>query len=164
MISAAGNYFFQKVFREYLGWKAKSIILFNLVSYCVLVCYGFVGFYSSDIGLRKGWEIFMFGVFYGFNMGSIQSFSRALMSSLIPSGLEAQLFGFYEITDKGSSFIGPAIVTLITQYTNNIRFLNVNPSHMLTLIADENSHYAHFKCHADIPYFGFFPPSSSPPL
>ncbi len=121
MCAALGNYFYQKVFREWWGWKAKSIVIFNLICFSVLTCYGFIGFFSKELGLRKGWEIFAFGFFYGLNMGSIQSFSRGLMSSLIPSGMEAQLFGFYEITDKGSSFIGPAVVTVITQQTGNLR-------------------------------------------
>ncbi len=58
------------------------------------------------------------------------------MSKLIPPGMESQIFGFYEITDKGSSFIGPAVVSLISQFTGSIRnsFFFVFPMLVLSCI------------------------------
>ena len=46
------------------------------------------------------------------------SYTRVLFSSLVPKGLEAQLFALYEISDKGSSWIGPCVLAVISQFTS----------------------------------------------
>ena len=43
------------------------------------------------------------------------SSSRSLYGHLIPIGNESKFFGLYEVTDKGSSWIGPLISTFIAQ-------------------------------------------------
>jgi MFS-type transporter involved in bile tolerance (Atg22 family) len=57
-------------------------------------------------------EIYVFGAFFGLQLGSIQSYSRTLFSQLIPEGHEAEFFAFFEITDKGSSWLGPLVVSM----------------------------------------------------
>ena len=46
----------------------------------------------------------------GFVLGGTQALSRSLFSQLIPPGKEAEYFGFYEISDRGTSWLGPAPV------------------------------------------------------
>jgi UMF1 family MFS transporter len=53
----------------------------------------------------------------------LQSYSRACFSHLIPPGEEARLFALYSITDKSSSFIGPAVVAVIADQTGFIFLL-----------------------------------------
>ncbi len=48
-------------------------------------------------------------VVVGFGLGSVQSASRSFMSSLIPEGKEAAMFGFYALCGKSSSVIGPLL-------------------------------------------------------
>jgi UMF1 family MFS transporter len=48
-------------------------------------------------------------VVVGFGLGSVQSASRSFMSSLIPEGKEAAMFGFYALCGKSSSVIGPML-------------------------------------------------------
>lgn len=43
----------------------------------------------------------------GLGLGSVQAASRAFMSSLIPEGKEAEMFGFYALCGKTSSTLGP---------------------------------------------------------
>ena len=43
------------------------------------------------------------------------------MASLTPHGKESQFFSLYEITDKGSSWLGPAVVGLLYATTGNMR-------------------------------------------
>jgi UMF1 family MFS transporter len=45
----------------------------------------------------------------GLGLGSAQSASRAFMSSLIPEGKEAEMFGFYALCGKSSSVLGPTL-------------------------------------------------------
>ena len=46
---------------------------------------------------------------------------RALFSELIPEGHEADMFALFEITDKGSSWLGPLVTSIILQQTGKIR-------------------------------------------
>jgi UMF1 family MFS transporter len=48
-------------------------------------------------------------VIAGIGLGTIQAASRALMSSLIPEGKEAEMFGFYALCGKSSSVMGPIL-------------------------------------------------------
>ena len=52
------------------------------------------------------------------NWGSIQSYARSVFAYLVPIGKESQMFALYEITDKGSSWIGPLMVALITNISS----------------------------------------------
>lgn len=55
---------------------------------------------------------------YLVQLGSMFSTRRSLYSHLIPVGAESQMFGLYELTDKGSSWIDPSLAALISnQYT-----------------------------------------------
>lgn len=57
----------------------------------------------------------------GLVLGGSQALSRSLFSQLIPRGKEAEYFGFYEISDKGTSWLGPLAFALVFQLTNSYR-------------------------------------------
>ena len=61
------------------------------------------------------------GAVYGFVLGGLSSYCRALFGELIPPGYEAAFYALYAITDKGSSVFGPAIVGAITDAYGEIR-------------------------------------------
>lgn len=65
---------------------------------------GLSGFFVQDPRVFYG-----LAVVAGLGLGSVQSASRALMSSLIPDGKEAEMFGFYALCGKSSSFVGPLL-------------------------------------------------------
>eukprot|EP00002_Diphylleia_rotans_P005120 TRINITY_DN1416_c0_g1_i4.p1 TRINITY_DN1416_c0_g1~~TRINITY_DN1416_c0_g1_i4.p1 ORF type:complete len:318 (-),score=58.44 TRINITY_DN1416_c0_g1_i4:179-1132(-) len=115
-----GNIFFLWIQRTY-GWTSKRILQFHLLFLLMLPIYGLFGFFAP-FGLVSLGELYAFGFVYGFNLGSIQSFSRTLFADLIPIGYEAEFFGLYEITDKGSSWIGPLLVSVILQGTGSMRW------------------------------------------
>jgi UMF1 family MFS transporter len=48
-------------------------------------------------------------VIVGLGLGAVQSASRSFMSSLIPDGKEAEMFGFYALCGKSSSIVGPLL-------------------------------------------------------
>lgn len=48
------------------------------------------------------------------HVGSIQSFARSVFAQLIPVGHESEFFALYEVTDKGSSWLGPLIVAAVS--------------------------------------------------
>ncbi|GAA4606830.1 MFS transporter [Actinoplanes octamycinicus] len=63
----------------------------------------------------------LLGAGIGLVMGGSQALSRSLFSQLIPAGREGEYYGFYEISDKGTSWLGPLFFGLIFQITNSYR-------------------------------------------
>ncbi len=54
-------------------------------------------------------------------LGGTQALSRSLFSQMIPRDREAEFFSFYEISDKGTSWMGTLIFGLVTQWTGSMR-------------------------------------------
>ena len=54
-------------------------------------------------------------------MGGSQALSRSLYSTMIPKGQEAEFYSIYEISDKGTSWIGPLVFALGIQLTHSYR-------------------------------------------
>ncbi|MCW2641056.1 MAG: transporter, partial [Dactylosporangium sp.] len=61
------------------------------------------------------------GLLLGLVLGGSQALSRSLFSQLIPHGKEAAYFGIYEISDKGTSWLGPLLFGLAYQLTGSYR-------------------------------------------
>jgi UMF1 family MFS transporter len=61
------------------------------------------------------------GLAIGLVLGGSQALSRSLFSQLIPTGREGEYYGFYEISDKGTSWLGPLAFGLVFQLTNSYR-------------------------------------------
>jgi UMF1 family MFS transporter len=108
--------------KKRLGYETKTAIVINCCLFLLLPIYGLMGLLPVPFGLKYEWELHIFAVVYGFNLGSIQSFSRALMSTLTPPGHESEFFGFFEISDKGSSWVGPLVVAAIVEITGKLRW------------------------------------------
>jgi UMF1 family MFS transporter len=63
----------------------------------------------------------LLGCLIGIVLGGSQALSRSLFSQLIPAGKEAEYFGIYEISDKGTSWLGPLLFGLAYQITHAYR-------------------------------------------
>ncbi len=113
LCGVAGNYAFYAAQRA-LRLPSKAMLVAALGGIVVLALYGGAGVYFTSFGLRHVWELFMMACIYGFLMGAMQSLSRVIYAELIPPGEEAEFFALYAITDKGSSWIGPAMQAAIT--------------------------------------------------
>ena len=64
----------------------------------------------------------------GTGLGAIQAAARAFMASLIPTGREASLFGFYALCGKAAAVMGPVIfgtASLLTGGNQRIAILSV---------------------------------------
>ena len=61
------------------------------------------------------------GAAIGLVLGGSQALSRSLFSQLIPAGKEGEYYGFYEISDKGTSWLGPLAFGLVFQLTHSYR-------------------------------------------
>jgi UMF1 family MFS transporter len=101
-------------------------ILLCILLFETIPIYGLLGYIPAVqrlgfLGLQQQWEMYPLGAVYGFVLGGLSSYCRALFGELIPPGYEAAFYALYAITDKGSSVFGPAIVGAITDAYGEIR-------------------------------------------
>lgn len=113
LFAAVGTYVFQKIY-ESKRLPPKMMIEIILALFIPLPVYTILGFLPFlPFGMKHKWEMFVFGAWYGMLLGPVQSFSRGLYMDLVPKSQEARFFSLYEVTDKGSSWIGPLLAGLI---------------------------------------------------
>jgi UMF1 family MFS transporter len=94
---------------------AKRVVLASLVVWLVAVLIG----YRLSVGVA--WQFFALAVLIAIVLGGSQALSRAMFSRTIPAGVEAEYFGFYEIADSGTSWLGPLVFGLTYQNTGSYR-------------------------------------------
>ena len=85
-----------------------------------LILWIFVIFYSFAI-LKTETEFYFIGMMIGLIMGGTQALSRSIFSRAIPAGKEAEYFSLYEISEKGTSWMGPLVFGLSLQLTESYR-------------------------------------------
>jgi MFS transporter, UMF1 family len=100
----------------YLASKmgAKKSILLALAAWALTLGYIYVAVTTHE-------EFFIMSFLVGMVMGGTQALSRSLFSLMIPVGKEAEYFSVYEISDKGTSWLGPLIFALALQTTGSYR-------------------------------------------
>ena len=69
----------------------------------------------------RAFSIISLGVVIALVLGGSQAISRSLFAQMIPSGREAEFYSFYEISDRGTSWIGPLLFGLINQIFGSLR-------------------------------------------
>ncbi len=92
----------------------KRAILSSLVLWTGVVVYAY-GFLET---VAQAWVM---GAVIAVVMGGSQALSRSLFSQMIPAGREASFFGLYEISERGTSWIGPLIFGIVVGATNSYR-------------------------------------------
>lgn len=115
-----------------LNLSPSQTILACIILFELIPIYGLLGYIPAIqrlgfLGLQQQWEMYPLGAVYGFVLGGLSSYCRALFGELIPRGYEAQFYALYAITDKGSSVFGPAIVGAITDRFGEIRPVSLSP-------------------------------------
>lgn len=103
-----------------VGWIArftgtKRAVLGTLVVWCGLVTAGYL--------LPAGEPVLFIALGFGIGLvlGGTQALARSLYSQLIPRGREAEYFSLYQISDKGSTFLGSLAVTVAVTLTGGYR-------------------------------------------
>jgi UMF1 family MFS transporter len=93
---------------------AKRSIILSLVIWLGTVVYAY-GL------LRNAGQFFALGAVIALVLGGSQALSRSLFSLLIPRGQEAEYFSLYEISERGTSWLGPLLFGLSLQWTQSYR-------------------------------------------
>jgi MFS transporter, UMF1 family len=101
------------------GWLAarigaKRAIIVSLVIWSGVVIFAFAFLYNET-------QLFVLGAVLAIVLGGSQALSRSLFSQMIPTDQEAKYFGFYEISERGTAWIGTAAFALALQMTGSQR-------------------------------------------
>lgn len=100
------------------GWVgAKRSIIISLVVWAGVVIYAYAGL-QGDTRVLQFWIL---GAFIALVMGGSQAISRSLFAQMIPDGHEAEYYSFYEISERGTSWIGPLIFGVMNQAFGSLR-------------------------------------------
>jgi UMF1 family MFS transporter len=94
---------------------AKRSIVVSLVIWVFVVVYAYLWLHDA------GWQLFLLGALIAIVLGGSQALSRSLFSQMIPRDSEAEYFGFYEISERGTSWIGTMVFAVAVQLTGSSR-------------------------------------------
>jgi UMF1 family MFS transporter len=87
-----------------------------------LVVWTFVLVAAYFVQAGAALQFYLLATVIGIVLGGTQALTRSLFSQLIPPGREAEYFGFYEISDRGTSWLGPFLFALTFQLTDSYRY------------------------------------------
>jgi len=96
---------------------AKESVILSLVIWSGVVIYAYAGLKGENVVT----EFFILGIFIALVMGGSQAISRSLFAQMIPDGKEAEYYSFYEISERGTSWIGPLVFGLANQLFGSLR-------------------------------------------
>ena len=85
------------------------------ISLYVLIIATLIAFFSPETNSPKEY-FWLAGLLIGLMIGPNQSCSRSLMSQLTPKEKQNEFFGFFALTGKATSFLGPLIFGVITNF------------------------------------------------
>lgn len=94
--------------------SAKSALVFSLLIWVFAISYTYLFLYTAK-------DFYIISAIIGVVLGGTQALSRSIYSKLIPNGKEAEYFSFYELSDKGTSWLGTLIFAISLQITNSYR-------------------------------------------
>lgn len=95
--------------------STKSSIMISLIIWIIIIFYCFYF-------LRTETEFFIIAIVIALVLGGSQALSRSLFSNLIPAGQEARYFSFFEVSDRGTSWLGPFLFGFGLQLTQSYRY------------------------------------------
>lgn len=110
-VAFAGALGFERLSRR-IG--ARLAIVVSLVVWAGLVIFAY-GWLDTE---AQAWGM---GALVGLVLGGSQALSRSLFSLMIPGGREAAFFSLYEISERGTSWIGPLIFGMVVGATGSYR-------------------------------------------
>lgn len=120
-VAFGGAYGFSYLARR-LG--ARNAILLSLVIWSLVTIYAYVGMrgVAPVLGMeQRQFEFWLLAFVVALILGGSQALSRSLFAQMIPKDQEAEWFSFYEISERGTSWMGTAIFGLVNQAFGSLR-------------------------------------------
>jgi UMF1 family MFS transporter len=94
--------------------KTKNAIIVSLVIWSSIVIYAYAF-------LNTVFEAWIMAGVIAIVLGGSQALSRSLFSKMIPEGREASFFGLYEVSERGTSWMGPLLFSIVIARTGSYR-------------------------------------------
>jgi MFS transporter, UMF1 family len=92
----------------------KQAITLSLLVYTVIAI---IGYFMS-----KEWHFLLLGFGVAMVQGGSQALSRSLVGQLMPKSKTAEFYGFFSVSEKFNTVVGPFIMALVTQLTGEGRY------------------------------------------
>jgi UMF1 family MFS transporter len=92
----------------------KNAIIVSLVIWSGIVIY-------ANQFLNTVSEAWIMAATIAIVLGGSQALSRSLFSKMIPAGREAAFFGLYEVSERGTSWMGPLLFSIVIARTGSYR-------------------------------------------
>lgn len=100
------------------GWiGAKQSIIVSLVIWSGVVIYA----YGGMKGDSRATEFMILGAIIALVLGGSQAISRSLFAQMIPKSKEAEFFSIYEISERGTSWLGTLVFGIAVTIFGNLR-------------------------------------------
>lgn len=115
-VGVGGTLLFDRIAR-WVG--TKRAIMISLVIWAAVVIFSYAFLYNET-------QLYVLGVAVALVLGGSQALSRSLFAQMIPNGRESEYFGFYEISERGTSWIGPIVFAIAVQLTGSQRIAIVS--------------------------------------
>ncbi|MEX1019557.1 MAG: MFS transporter [Litorilinea sp.] len=93
---------------------AKRAIMISLLIWTAVTIYAYALLQTVP-------QFFVMGAVIAIVLGGSQALSRSLFSQMIPPGQEAEYFSLYEVSERGTSWLGPLLFGLTLQFTGSYR-------------------------------------------
>lgn len=111
------------------GWLAgkfgaKRTLIGSLVIWSLVVIYAAAGMQSTAevLGMeQRQLEFWLLGFIIALVLGGSQALSRSLFAQMIPQNQEAEFYSFYEISERGTSWMGTFTFGLVNQLFGSLR-------------------------------------------
>jgi MFS transporter, UMF1 family len=94
---------------------AKRVVLMSLALWTVVLAIAYV------LQRQSTTQFFGLAAGIGLVLGGSQALSRSMFSQLIPRGREAEYFSLYEISERGTSWLGAVTFGLVYSMTGSYR-------------------------------------------
>jgi len=94
--------------------KTKNAIIVSLLVWAGIVIYAYRFLHTVT-------EAWILAAAIAIVLGGSQALSRSLFSRMIPAGKEAAFFGLYEVSERGTSWMGPLLFSIVIARTGSYR-------------------------------------------
>lgn len=94
--------------------NTKNAIIVSLIIWLGIVIY-------ANRFLDTVPEAWILAAMIAIVLGGSQALSRSLFSKMIPRGREAAFFGLYEVSERGTSWMGPLLFSIVIARTGSYR-------------------------------------------
>jgi UMF1 family MFS transporter len=95
------------------SFGAKKAIMLSLLLFIAVTIYAF----RMDSAL----EFWLLGFVVALILGGSQAISRSLFATMVPADRSAEFFGFYAVSGKFASILGPLVFAVISDITGSAR-------------------------------------------